>query len=114
MQPMQDFLGRMKIPNFDAISYIKNHASNVSMLPNVALAFSGGGYRALLSGGGALKAFDSRTTNATGAGQLGGLLQSTTYVAGLSGGSWLVGSMFLNNFSSIEALQQETQGSLWE
>lgn len=103
---MRDFLKAIAIDGFDADQYFEKHNGNQSALPNVALAFSGGGYRACLNGGGAVKAFDSRETNSSiQNGGLGGLLQSSTYVAGLSGGSWLVGSIYVNNFTTISQLQ---------
>ena len=111
---MQDLLGSLNISGFDAESYITNHAKNVSALPNVAIAVSGGGYRACLNGGGAVQAFDSRELNATAAGHLGGLLQSATYLAGLSGGGWLVGSIFVNNFTTITGLLDNDASSVWE
>ena len=61
-----------------------------------------------------MQAFDSREINSTGAGHLGGLLQSSTYVAGLSGGGWLVGSIFVNNFTTITDLLDNTASSVWE
>lgn len=64
--------------------------------------------------GGALQAFDSREENSTSSGHLGGLLQSSTYLAGLSGGGWLVGSVFLNNFTSISGLLNQNESSVWE
>ena len=70
--------------------------------------------RALMVGAGVLQAFDNRTANSTNARQLGGLLQSATYLAGLSGGSWLVGSLYINNFTTVSALRDNTDGSLWE
>lgn len=91
---MRDFLGRLDFGNFEAASYISDHAQNVSALPNVAIAVSGGGYRALMNGGkarraslyalvlesgliivsgGAIQAFDSREENSTAAGHLGGV-----------------------------------------
>jgi lysophospholipase len=112
--PMRELLGRLNINGFDAASYISNHANNASALPNIAIASSGGGYRACLTGGGAIQAFDSREVNATNTGHLGGLLQSATYVAGLSGGSWLVGSIFVNNFTTISGLLDTNSGSVWE
>ncbi|KAJ9269893.1 hypothetical protein DTO212C5_4067 [Paecilomyces variotii] len=115
VQPMKDFFGHVTVANFDAAGYIDKVANNVSALPNIAVAVSGGGYRALMNGAGAIKAFDSRTENATASGHLGGLLQSSTYVAGLSGGSWLVGSIYVNNFTTISALQTTVKGSsVWE
>ena len=94
---MRDLLGRLNITGFDASAYITNNAQNTSALPNIAIAFSGGGYRAMLNGAGALQAFDGREAEGTVPGHLGGLLQASTYVAGLSGGSWLVGSIFVRN-----------------
>ena len=114
MQPMGDLLQRCNIAGFDAQAYISNHMRNVSALPNVAIAVSGGGYRALLNGGGAIQAFDSREDNSTASGHLGGLLQSATYLAGLSGGGWLVGSIYVNNFSTISDLQTANTSSVWE
>lgn len=111
---MRQLLGRLNISGFDAESYINKNAKNASALPNIAIAFSGGGYRACMSGGGAVQAFDSRETNSTGAGHLGGLLQSSTYVAGLSGGGWLVGSIFVNNFTTITGLLENTASPVWE
>lgn len=106
-------LGRLNIAGFDAASYITNNAKNASALPNVAIAVSGGGYRALMTGAGAVQAFDSREDNSTATGHLGGLLQASTYVAGLSGGSWLVGSIYVNNFTTVSTLQGNTT-STWE
>ncbi|PGH08748.1 hypothetical protein AJ80_07786 [Polytolypa hystricis UAMH7299] len=114
LQGMKDFFGHVSIDGFDASSYIDQHASNDSSLPNIGIAVSGGGYRALMNGAGAVKAFDSRTDGSTSSGHLGGLLQSATYLAGLSGGGWLVGSLYLNNDSSVQELQDETEGSVWE
>ncbi|KAK5104725.1 Lysophospholipase 1 [Lithohypha guttulata] len=105
IQPMRDFLSRMNISEFDAGQYIDDNSNNASAIPNIGLAFSGGGWRALLNGAGVLKAFDSRTNNSTAPGHMGGLLQSANYIAGLSGGNWLVGSIYMNNFSTVDALQ---------
>ncbi|PYH91600.1 FabD/lysophospholipase-like protein [Aspergillus ellipticus CBS 707.79] len=66
-----------------------------------------GSFRAMLNGAGALKAYDSRTQGANAKGRLGGLLQSTTYISALGGGSWLLGSVVFNNFSSVSALQED-------
>lgn len=51
VDPMRDFLGRINITGFDAGAYISDNAKNVSALPNIGIAVSGGGYRALLNGG---------------------------------------------------------------
>lgn len=111
IEPMIAFLNRANISGFDATSYINKVSGNASQLPNIGIGVSGGGYRALLNGGGFLAAADNRTINSTNAGQIGGLLQATTYLAGLSGGSWLVGSIFNNNFSSVQTLLNGSPGS---
>lgn len=99
---MQTLLTRINITGFDVATYFSNYSSNTSVLPNIGIAASGGGYRAMMNGGGALAAFDDRSTGSTSSGQLGGLLQSATYLAGLSGASWLVGSIYANNFTSVQ------------
>jgi lysophospholipase len=69
----------------------------------------------MLNGAGFVAAADSRTENATNLGGIGGLLQSTTYISGLSGGAWLVGSIYINNFSTVTALRDGSPGSsLWQ
>jgi lysophospholipase len=110
-----DFLSRVNISGFDATQYI--HAQNASNVPTIGIAVSGGGYRALMNGAGVLAAFDNRTTNSTAKGHLGGLLQSSTYLSGLSGGSWLVGSLYMQNFPPVQDIvvgPQNGLGSLWQ
>lgn len=111
---MRDFFKRINLGNFDPVLYLDQISNNASALPNIGIAVSGGGYRAMLSGAGAIKAFDNRTENATGSGQLGGLFQSATYLSGLSGGSWLVGSIYMNNFSTISTMQTYQPGYIWQ
>ncbi|KAI4204758.1 MAG: hypothetical protein LQ348_001233 [Seirophora lacunosa] len=110
---MRDLFQRIAIPAFDAPAYITDHANNQSALPNIAIAASGGGWRALLNGAGAIAAFDSREESSTSPGHLGGLLQSSTYLAGLSGGGWLVGSLFNNNFTTVSALLNDPSNTVW-
>lgn len=111
---MRDFLGRMNISDFDVNAYFDRVSNNASELPNIGIAFSGGGWRALMNGAGALQAFDSRTQGSDGPGQLGGLLQSATYVSGLSGGSWLVGSIYVNNQTTVTDLMSMEDSSVWD
>ena len=103
---LTDFLNRASMVDFDVASFMDGYS------PNIGLAFSGGGYRAMLNGAGILKAFDSRTTGSTRPNHMGGLLQSATYIAGLSGGSWMLGSVVVNNFTTVQALQDSTE--LWD
>ena len=111
---MKEFFGHVKIADFDAAKYLDNFSKSPSDLPNIGIAVSGGGYRALMNGAGALKAFDSRTDNSTVQGQVGDLLQSATYLTGLSGGGWLLGSLYMNNFTSVSSLQSGKIGSPWQ
>lgn len=111
MDPMITWLTRMNITGFDASTYINNYRNNATVLPNIGIAASGGGYRALMNAAGFVAAADNRTDNSTNAGQIGGLLQATTYLAGLSGGGWLVGSLYTNNFSSVQQLRDGSPDS---
>ncbi|XBW34740.1 hypothetical protein QEN19_000307 [Hanseniaspora menglaensis] len=83
--------------------------------PKIAAAAAGGGYRAMLSGAGMLAGLDSRTVDATESG-LGGLLQASTYVSGLSGGNWMTGSLFFNDFVSVQDIMDEADNmsSIWD
>lgn len=103
---LETFLNRVGMEDFDPHEFL----SNTSI--NIGLAFSGGGYRAMLAGAGQLAALDSRTENSMQEGHLGGILQASTYLAGLSGGGWLVSSVVLNNFSSVQSLQNDP--NLWD
>ncbi|ROV93345.1 hypothetical protein VSDG_06883 [Cytospora chrysosperma] len=115
VQPMADFLGRANISGFDAASYINGLADNTTALPNIAIAMSGGGYRALMNGAGFIAAADDRTPGSTDTGGIGGLLQASTYVAGLSGAGWLVGSIYCNNFSTVVNLRDGSeQSAVWK
>ncbi|KAI0021191.1 lysophospholipase [Xylariomycetidae sp. FL0641] len=112
---MKQFFTLAGIPDFDAPGYIDSNSQNFSIVPNIGLAVSGGGYRALMNGAGFLAAADGRTPGSTDAGGIGNLLQASTYVAGLSGGGWLVGSMYANNFSSVVQMRDGSDGSaLWQ
>jgi lysophospholipase-like protein len=71
-------------------------------LPRVGVALSGGGFRAMLNGAGVLQAFTSDGNPPTA--RTGGILDSSLYVTGLSGGAWLLGSWALNGFPHIDTL----------
>ncbi|KAM5356591.1 hypothetical protein ACJ41O_003237 [Fusarium nematophilum] len=99
---IRELLKRISIPGFDSDEYLADVESDAAALPNIGIAISGGGYRAMLSGAGALAAWDIRSDGSDKDGNLGGLLQSATYLSGLSGGGWLVGSLMMNNFTSVQ------------
>jgi len=113
---LRAILERSNISYFDAHGYMDLLIAT-GTIPRVAIALSGGGYRALMNGAGAIAAFDNRTANSTSPGQLGGILQASTYISGLSGGSWTVGSLYTQNFTSVESIIDSTNGfldSLWQ
>lgn len=63
--------------------------------PVVGMAISGGGFRASLFGAGVLNAFDARNDTSKSFGT-GGLYNVLTYLAGASGGSWVIASQLYN------------------
>lgn len=95
------FLQGANLLDFNVSEFLSNTTDGRSI--TIGIAFSGGGYRAMLSGAGQIAALDNRTTGAAEKG-LGGLLQSATYLTGLSGGNWLVGSLVMNNWTSVETI----------
>lgn len=114
-QALREFVVRAT-KNFSDSSLVdKVFGSNSSDAPVVALGASGGGYRAMLSGAGMIAAFDNRTTGANSHG-LGGILQGATYLAGLSGGNWLTGSLAWNNWTSVQEIVDNTtsDNSIWD
>lgn len=70
---------------------------NSSYWPTVGIAASGGGFRASLVAAGTWNALDGRNASSVQAGT-GGILQLASYMAGLSGGSWHVGSFAIVSF----------------
>ncbi|KAH6603183.1 phospholipase [Trichoderma cornu-damae] len=110
--PIREFLQRVAIPGFNSDRYLSNVETDKTALPNIGLAVSGGGYRAMLNGAGAIAAWDSRSPGSNATGKLGGLLQSATYISGLSGGGWLVGSIFTNNFTTVQ--DAVNTGTIWQ
>ncbi|EGR44214.1 phospholipase-like protein [Trichoderma reesei QM6a] len=112
VEPIRDFLKRVAIPGFNSDRYLSNVEKDPKALPNIGLAVSGGGYRAMLNGAGAIAAWDSRSPGSNDTGNLGGLLQSATYLSGLSGGGWLVGSIFTNNFTTVQGALNS--GTIWQ
>lgn len=85
----QDWIG-----NGSAIGYDLSKFNNT--FPKIGLGVSGGGYRAAQYGAGVLSAFDARNGSAKAAGT-GGLLQVSSYLAGLSGRFTVPQSRFHSN-----------------
>lgn len=85
---------------------VANYTSNLDWLPRIGITSSGGGFRAMLTGAGAYAAFDARNTTAAAIGT-GGLLQLADYIVGLSGGSWLVSSVAINDYPTTQSLHDQ-------
>ncbi|KAJ7262254.1 phospholipase B [Mycena haematopus] len=79
--------------------------------PKVGMAIPGGGLRAAQYGAGCLSGLDARNDSSKAAGT-GGLLQVASYITGLSGGSWVTGSLFFNNWPTIKDLVYGNGGTL--
>lgn len=73
--------------------------------PRIGMALSGGGFRAMLTGAGVMKAFKRESTTPTDS--FRGLLDASLYISGLSGGSWAIGSWATAGFPSIDQLVSE-------
>lgn len=97
------FLKRLEIPEFDVDKFVLSSLKPLSL----GIAISGGGYRSFLNGAGLLMAFDDRSYNSTLPGHLGGLLQSTSYISAISGGSWILMSTILGDYSPMEKIRNE-------
>lgn len=100
----QQFIESVDGAGIQVPSYVKNaFSAPVDESPNFGIAISGGGYRAAIFGAGVLNALDIRNGSSVKAGT-GGLLQATTYLTGLSGGSWMLGSLVQADFPDIQSL----------
>ncbi|KAI5123863.1 hypothetical protein M0805_005680 [Coniferiporia weirii] len=95
-QAWADWLGDGSALGYN-LSQLEGH------FPRIGIAACGGGLRASLFDVGVLSGFDARNESSRSAGS-GGLLQVTSYLSGLSGGSWAVGSFVFNNFPTTDEL----------
>ncbi|KNC98739.1 uncharacterized protein SPPG_05720 [Spizellomyces punctatus DAOM BR117] len=85
-------------------------ARNVSgVVPRVGIAISGGGYRAMLYGASIISAMSSTTPNNTS--PAAGIFELSTYLSGLSGGSWLVSSLY--STSPFPTLTPQNLSHIW-
>ena len=106
---LADYLHRLILPGLDVEAYLDAlHKSDYSAAPTIAFAISGGGFTSALTGTGALNALDNRV-NASNTAGTGGLLQSMSYFAGQSGGSWPPLSFATSNFPTADEILE-----LWQ
>lgn len=84
-------------------AWLSKHGSfSTTSQPTLGFSSSGGGYRAMLITAGVVQALDGRETADS---TVAGLYQAFTYEAGLSGGSWFLGSLAGNDWPTISSLQ---------
>jgi lysophospholipase len=107
---LQSWLEGLNFTDFNVSTFLQN-ASNA---PTTGIAFSGGGYRAMLNGAGVFQGARSRKqanigldSRVPGNGLMSGFLQSNTYIAGLSGGSWLIGAIAVHDFATIDTMRND-------
>ncbi|KAJ5655906.1 hypothetical protein N7507_007856 [Penicillium longicatenatum] len=95
------YLARLNLADFNLTDYAQRirRDSNYNV-PVIAWATSGGGWRSAYTGIGGLQAIDERTPGSKEA-KVGGLFQSLTYMAGLSGGSWPTASTSFSDYAPI-------------
>jgi lysophospholipase len=104
-----DYLERLGMEDFDVGDYlVRLVEEDYASVPIIGFAISGGGWASALTGTGAMRALDSRLEAAREQ-RVGGLLQSMTYMSGLSGGSWPIISFATNNFPTADEILQDWQ-----
>ncbi|KAJ7055841.1 FabD/lysophospholipase-like protein [Mycena amicta] len=100
---LNSYLTLAAIPGFDVSTYISTISANGSAVPVIGQAYSGGGTRAAMGAVGFYQSFDSRYSKSVAA-KTGGLSQTTTYVAGLSGGCEAIMALAINDFVDVQTL----------
>ncbi|EXJ89618.1 hypothetical protein A1O3_02685 [Capronia epimyces CBS 606.96] len=98
------YLDRLNITGLDVPKLVDAmKKDNNAGVPTLSVAISGGGWLSAMTAIGILRAFDSRFPDAITQ-KTGGLLQSLTYITGLSGGAWPGMSLSTYNFPTINDL----------
>ncbi|KAG7880337.1 hypothetical protein KL905_003006 [Ogataea polymorpha] len=106
------FLNLANMTDFDTDDFMDKLAeeseNNDTILatPRIGLAFSGGGYRAMLGAAGQISGLDNRTDGCYEHGLP--ILSAVTYIAGLSGGSWFLSTLAFNNWTSAQDILDQT------
>lgn len=114
VENLKVFLNSVNLTDLDTDSFIDDIISNSSArIPRIALSFSGGGYRALLCAAGQISGLDNRTVGTSDHGLP--ILDSVSYISGLSGGSWFLSSLVFNNWTSVQEIidQNGQDDAIW-
>lgn len=96
-----DFLDGLNMSDYSKVTFADYLGDLNQSTINIGLSFSGGGFRALLTGAGELSALDSRSLNSS---VLSGLLDSSAYISGLSGGSIMLSTLVNQNWTSVDEI----------
>lgn len=94
MKKLRDWISGLKIEGLNV--------SNINDDVKIGTAFSGGGFRAMIHSAGVVAAMDERIDEGS---RLAGLFQASSYISGLSGGSWLIGSLYHNGMPTTLELR---------
>jgi lysophospholipase len=97
------YLENVDIPGFDVAKFFELAKSDPAILPVLAMAISGGGYTSAYNGAALFNSLDDRNPSARAA-KIGGISNSLTYFAGLSGGSNPTVSLPANNWTLVSEL----------
>lgn len=108
-QALISYLNRAGLKDFDAVKFINEESTKPI---NIGVTLSGGSYKAALVDAGEIAALDDRVKEANEFG-LGGVLQATSYISGLSGGSWVLGSLAMQDWPSIEEVIHTNPHDTW-
>lgn len=108
LNELHGYLQRLGIEDFDVDGYIARLRKDTDSVPTLGIAISGGGWASAFTGTGAIRALDSRL-DAANEQRTGGLLQSMTYMSGLSGGAWPIMSLSTYGFPTTDELAQYWQ-----
>lgn len=126
---LDEFLKKHLPENDPSFPGSRKENSTESAGSRLAIGFSGGGYRAMFVGAGELAALDSRdssnsqnglnstknqnSSESSSVSPLAGLLQASTYSAGLLGGLWLLGLVAVQNWPTISEILGSDEPGLW-
>lgn len=104
LDALASYLDRLGMQDFDVSKYICSiREREYAHVPIIGMAVSGGGWASAFTGTGAIRALDDRL-DASKEQRTGGLLQSLTYLSGLSGGALATLSFALYDFPTADQI----------
>ncbi|MCJ1315673.1 hypothetical protein MMC15_000993 [Xylographa vitiligo] len=104
LDALSAYLERLGLEDFDVGKYTQAlKECNYAHVPTIGFAISGGGAASAFTGAGGLRALDARIPGTTKE-RVGGLLQSISYISGLSGGGWPTVGFASYDFLNADAI----------